>query len=239
MIVEGLVSVFGLAGKTSPARCTGGGHPSRVQICKSFLLIVLILLLVLFPLCAEDTRAGSWSSQEKSRRASLRVSAAPYSLALYRFYNGYDTASTRTKTQSVYGFAASLDLNLPLFSRLSIYPELGYHIVIKETTIIPSAKKLQYLKAGAGVDFTFNLNEKATIFTGVFGGAMVHINNNKASITSYFGTRIGLDYKLGDHFWVGALSRVSVALFAGRSEKLMDSVTVLVEPVSITLTYKL
>ena len=176
---------------------------------------------------------------QKTKRSSMRFSIAPYSLALYRFYNGYNTASTRTKTKSVYGFAASVELDIPLTTNLSIYPSLCYNIVSKEHTVIPSAKLVQYFKTGVGVDFTFNITEKSSIYTGAFAGAMLHLNNKKASISPYFGARLGYDYNLDDHFSIGVLSRASFAFFTGRTEALMDSVTILIDPVSITLTYKL
>ena len=187
------------------------------------------------------SKSGSklYNINENSRSLSLRVLVSPYSLALYRFYNGYNTASTRTKTQSVYGFAASVELDIPLTTNLSIYPSLCYNIVSKEHTVIPSAKLVQYFKTGVGVDFTFNITEKSSIYTGVFAGAMLHLNNKKASISPYFGARLGYDYNLNDNFSVGVLSRSSFAFFTGRTEVLMDSVTILIDPVSITLTYKL
>ena len=187
------------------------------------------------------SKSGSkaYSINENSRSLSLRASVSPYSLAMYRFYNGYNTASTRTKTQSVYGFAASVELDIPLTTNLSIYPSLCYNIVSKEHTVIPSAKLVQYFKTGVGVDFTFNITEKSSIYTGAFGGAMLHLNNKKASISAYIGARLGYDYNLSDHFSIGALSRASFAFFPGRTEVLMDSVTILIDPVSITLTYKL
>ncbi len=174
----------------------------------------------------------------KTKRNALRLNLAPYSQARYLFYNGYNTASNRTKTQTVYGFAASLDYNIPLSTRLSLYPELCYNLVIKEDTNIPSARNVQYFKAGAGADLTFGITEKTTIYTGLFAGAMAHINNKKASITPYFGARLGFDRTLSERFSIGALSRVSLAFFTGRSSRLMDSMTILFDPVSITLSYR-
>ena len=123
-------------------------------------------------------------------------------------------------------------------SWLSIYPELGSDIIVKKDTVIPGARLVHYFKAGAGVDFTFSITESNTLYSGLFGGAMVHINNRKASLTPYFGARFGYDYSFSGHFSLGAVSRVSFALFAGRSERLMDSMTILIDPVSVTLTYR-
>lgn len=127
---------------------------------------------------------------------------------------------------------------MPLSSWLSIYPELSYDIIVKKDTVIPGSRNVQYIKAGAGADFTFAVTEKSTVYIGLFGGAMIHINNKKASLTSYFGARVGYDYAIGEHFSFGAVSRVSFALFSGRSEALMNSMTILFDPLSITLAYR-
>ena len=169
---------------------------------------------------------------------SIKVVVAPYSLALYRFYNGYNTTSTRTKTNSVYGFAGSVEFGIAPLKWLRPYLEAGYKLAIKQETIIPGQKNVHYVKGGIGVDFTFDVLQKSTLYAGLFGGAMAHINNNKANITPYFGARFGYDYAISDSFLIGALSRVSFALFIENSGSLMNSLTVLLEPVAITLTYK-
>ena len=291
-INSGLETELGL--KNKPVVHLGGGTSLRALSRKSFLLIVLILLVSLFPLNAADTIEWLWNSQDErvsyyryqlngeaegkwtvvdssvtsislpledstlyvqasydgvnwseshsktyikekfERRFSVRVSVTPYSSAFFHFYNGYNTNSTRTKTQSVYGFAFNAEVNVPLLSWMSIYPEFGYDLIVKEDTIIPGARLVQYYKLGAGLDFTFD----NSIYIGLFGGVMAHINNKKASITPYFGARLGYDYKLGEHLSVGAVSRVSFALFLGRSNNLMDSMTILLDPLGVTLTYR-
>ena len=180
-----------------------------------------------------ESNSKTYIKEKFERRFSVRVSVTPYSSAFFHFYNGYNTNSTRTKTQSVYGFALNAEVNVPLWSWLNIYPEFGYDFIVKEDTIIPGARLVQYYKLGAGLDFTFD-----TIYMGLFGGVMIHINNNKASITPYFGARLGYDYKLGEHLSVGAVSRISFALFVGRSNNLMDSMTILLDPLGVTLTYR-
>ena len=288
-----MLSGPGVVVKSNPDVRLGGGISLRALPRKSFLLIVLILLLSLLPLGASNTIEWLWHSQDGrvsyyryqlngeeegkwtvvdssvtsislpledstlyvqasydgvnwseshsktyikekfERRFSVRASVTPYSAAFFHFYNGYNTNSTRTKTQSVYGFALNAELNVPLWAWLNIYPEFGYDFIVKEDTIIPGARLVQYYKLGAGLDFTFD-----TIYMGLFGGVMIHINNNKASITPYFGARLGYDYKLGEHLSVGAVSRISFALFVGRSNNLMDSMTILLDPLGVTLTYR-
>ena len=196
------------------------------------------VLLLEEELSSEAAAEESPLPEDRRKHNSLRVAISPYSLALYRFYNGYNTTSRRTKTNSVYGFSCNVEFDMPLSSWLSFYPELGCDLIIKKDTVIPGARLVQYYKAGAGVDFTFSITEKNSLYTGLFGGAMVHINNKKASLTPYFGARLGYDYSFNEHFSLGAVSRVTFALFIGRSSKLMDSMTILIDPVSVTLTYR-
>ena len=185
----------------------------------------------------DSAESAAESTEENEReRFSFRFSLSPYTLALYRFYNGYSTSSTRTRTGSVYGASSNVELNVPLSSWLSIYPELSCDIIVKKDTIIPGARNVYYIKAGIGLDFTHTINTRYTLYTGLYGGAAAHINNRKVSITPYFGARLGFECTLGEHFSLGAVSRVSFALFSTRSESLMASMTVLIVPVSLTLT---
>ena len=194
---------------------------------------------------------------------SARLAVGPYSVALYRFFNGYETASSKTKTDSKYACSVTAEFDFDILSWLRLYPEVGYSFVIKESTVIPGQRNVHYIKAGAGVDFTLRAtdgtgakasatatasantsitsknNTSTSVYLGILGGVMGHINNNKASITPYFGARAGLDFKVSEHLSVGTMTRVTFALFVGRTSNLMNSMTVLVDPLSITLTYKI
>ncbi len=198
---------------------------------------------------------------------SARLAVGPYSVALYRFFNGYETASSKTKTDSKYACSVTAEFDFDILSWLRLYPEVGYSFVVKESTVIPGQRNVHYIKAGAGVDFTLRAasstasatanatanasavnanttntsknNTSTSVYLGILGGVMGHINNNKASITPYFGARTGLDFKVSQHLYIGTMTRVTFALFVGRTQNLMNSMTVLVDPLSITLTYKI
>ncbi len=75
-------------------------------------------------------KSAEKSAEESKRSNALRISVTPYSQALFRFYNGYNTSSTRTKTRSLYGFASSVEVALSLSSWLSISPGLSYDIIL-------------------------------------------------------------------------------------------------------------
>ena len=194
---------------------------------------------------------------------SARLAVGPYSVALYRFFNGYETASSKTKTDSKYACSVTAEFDFDILSWLRLYPEVGYSFVVKESTVIPGQRNVHYIKAGAGMDFTLRAadgtgakarasssatanttitsknNTSTSVYLGILGGVMGHINNNKASITPYFGARAGLDFKVSQHLYIGTMTRVTFALFVGRTSNLMNSMTVLVDPLSITLTYKI
>ena len=132
-----------------------------------------------------------------------------------------------------------MEFDVPLSSWLSIYPELSCDYIIKQDTIIPGARNVYYFSFGAGLDFTFNIAEKSSVYVGLSGGEMIHINNSKASFSPYFGLRVGYDYPLSSHFSLGVISRATLSIFPGRSENLMDSMTLIFAPIGVTLTYKL
>ena len=214
---------------------------------------------------ATSTSATSTIEAPFCPEFSARLAVGPYSVALYRFFNGYETASSKTKTDSKYACSVTAEFDFDILSWLRLYPEVGYIFVIKESTVIPGQRNVHYIKAGAGVDFTLRAadgtgatanasatatasanttitsknNTSTSVYLGILGGVMGHINNNKASITPYFGARTGLDFRVSEHLSVGTMTRVTFALFVGRTSNLMNSMTVLVDPLSITLTYKI
>lgn len=182
--------------------------------------------------------SASHSEVKSGQSFSLRASLSPYSLALYRFYNGYGTSSSRTKTDSVYGLSSSFEFDWAPTSWLTLYPEIGYDLAVKKEAVIPGGKTVHYFKAGAGADFTFSISGKSSLLAGFFGGAMFHLSAEKLSLTPYFGARLGYGYAVSEHFSLGAMSRVSFALFTGQRDRLMNSMTVLIDPVSVTLAYR-
>ena len=177
-----------------------------------------------------------YKAEKTGERFSLRFSISPYTLALYRFYNGYGTSSSKTRTSSVYGAGAGVEFSLPLLSWLSIFSELGCDFVLKKETVIPGARSVYYPQTGIGLDFTHTITEGSDVFAGLCAGVMGHINGNRANITPYFAVRMGFEYALSDDIALGASSRAEFALLKSK-QSIMDSMTLLIEPVVLTLTY--
>lgn len=167
---------------------------------------------------------------------SIRLNAAPYSSAVYYFYNGHYIDNARTLMGTVYGFSTSFELDWRPLSFLRLYIDTGYALEKKIQTVIPKEQPMHYLKVGGGLDFIYPVTEKTDIYLGALGGAMAHINNSKYSIAPYFGSRLGLDVALTEHITLGAFMRMS-ASFLNTSEVLYNSVTLLIDPMSLSLSY--
>ena len=183
-----------------------------------------------------DTAIGQYTKEEYKSTLSLSLNLAPYSAGIFYFYNGHYIDNARTLMGTIYGLSTGIELDWRVLPSLRLYPEVGYSYEMKIQTVIPKRQDMHYIKAGGGVDFLFAISDKADLFLGAFGGAMAHINNNKMSIAPYFGSRFGLDYELSSHITLGAFARVS-ASFLNTTEYLYNSMTLLIDPVSLSLSY--
>ena len=185
-----------------------------------------------------ESASSTYTYEKKSVEIplSLRVNLAPYSAAVYYFYNGHYIDNAKTLMGTVYGTSESIELDWTPFSFLRIYPEAGYAYEMKIQTVIPKRQDMHYIKLGGGVDFLIPLTEKSDIYLGALGGAMWHVNNSKYSIAPYFGARLGLDVSVSSHLTLGSYMRVC-ASFLNTSEYLYNSVTLLIDPLSLSLSY--
>ncbi len=168
---------------------------------------------------------------------SLRLNIAPYSSAVYFFYEGHYIDKARTLMGTIYGVSTSIELDWTPFSFMRIYPEFGYAYEMKIQTVIPKQQDMQYIKGGAGIDFLLGVSEKSDIYLGGLGGALMHINNKKYNITPYFGARLGLDTKITDNLTLGAFARVTAAFLPVEDDTLYSSLTLLIDPLSLTLSW--
>ncbi len=167
---------------------------------------------------------------------SVRLDVTPYTLTLWSFVNGRDIEGARSLTSSVYGFSTSLEFDWTMGNIFRIYPEAEYALALRRGTVVPSAGTVHYVKLGGGFDFTFDITQKNSIYIGASLGCMFHICNKKANAALCWGTRLGWEYELTEHLALSAGTEASFSyLKAGNS--LNDSLTVLILPVSISLTY--
>ncbi len=168
---------------------------------------------------------------------TLRLNVAPYSSAVYYFYEGHYIDKARTLMGTIYGVSTSIELDWAPFSFLRLYPEFGYAYVMKIQTVIPKEQDMQYIKGGFGFDGLINVSDRSDIYLGALGGIMAHINNKKYNIAPYFGARLGFETTLGDHITLGAFARVTASFLTVEDDTLYSSVTLLVDPVCLTLSW--
>ena len=167
-----------------------------------------------------------------------RINLAPYALVIFDFYNGHDTASTRAVSRTVYGLSASVELDWTIANVIRIWPEASYALAIKTDPVIPSQKLVHYIKLGAGIEGLISLTKTDTLCIGLLGGALGSINNNIANITPYFGARLGYERALTENLTLSVDSCFSMTIYKA-SQALEDSFTMLIEPVSVGLSYTL
>lgn len=167
---------------------------------------------------------------------SLRFNLAPYSSAVYYFYNGHDIDEARTLMGTIYGVSTSLELDYTPIDKLRLYLDTGYSLVLKIQTVIPKRRDVHYITSGIGIDYIVGVGERSDIFFGPLGGVMAHINNNKVSITPYYGVRAGFESRITESLTLGINVRVRGALLF-TDNTLTDSLTLLIDPMTLSLTY--
>lgn len=185
----------------------------------------------------------TWSNSTvgtyKRSAISIRLNLAPYSSAIYDFYNGHNIEEARTLMGTTYGASSSIELDWYLLDNLRVYPEVGYSFVLKAQTTIPKQYAVHYIKAGGGIDFLVGITESTNLYAGLFGFAVVDINNNQRSnVKPYLGTRLGFETKIADSMYLGAMARVTAGLYIIDKDSLYNSLTLLIDPASISLRYE-
>ncbi len=139
---------------------------------------------------------------------------------------------------TIYGVSTSLEFDWTPFSFLRLYPEFGYAYEMKIQTVIPKEQDMQYIKGGLGVDYLISVSDRSDIYLGALGGVMAHINNNKYNIAPYFGARLGLETKITENLTLGAFARVTASFLTVEDDTMYSSVTLLIDPVSLTLSWR-
>ena len=167
---------------------------------------------------------------------SLRINSSPYTLAAYSFYNGHSIEGAKDTLRSVYGCSFDMEADFTIYDKVRLYPEAGYTLSVKEETVIPGERNVHYVRLGGGLDLTLSLTDRISVYLGYAAGALFHINNNKANVTPYCSARLGMEYILTGHLTLGAFTRADLA-YSNTRNRLTDSVTVLFNPVSVSLSY--
>ena len=183
----------------------------------------------------------TWSKSSKGKYSlspiTVRVNLSPYTSAIIDFYNAHSIEKARDLTGTVYGNSLSLDLCWDNNSSLRLYSKLGGSYVVLNTPVSARSRVVEYIKGGVGVDLYNKLYRETSFFFGLGGGVMLHINEKKMNITPYGETRLGFEWDINERVRAGVVSSVSVSHFENE-DKRNNSLTLLFEPISATLSYR-
>ena len=174
------------------------------------------------------------SSVNRERKYSIRLTASPYSIGIYDFYNGHSIPDARYLTITNYGLSADAELGYHSGSSIFMYAGAGYGYQMKKETIIPYAFMVSYVKAYAGFDLKFLSAGQFSSSFGVFAGGMIGINAGVYNISSILGGRIRLDYRITDGLSLGLQTRFTASYLPAK-DPLYRSMTYLIDPVTLSL----
>lgn len=166
----------------------------------------------------------------------VRVNLSPYSLAIYDFYNGHDIKDAKFLTMTNYSAALDTELFWKSPWPFALHLDAGYTFALKSETVIPNAKDVHYVRLGGGLDCVL-ANKKLSFAFGVLGGELITFNANRWNPGSYLGGRLLLEFNLSDNLLLGCQSRVMVS-HQKTSDPLMSSLTWMVDPVALSITYR-
>lgn len=172
------------------------------------------------------------------KKISIRLTASPYSIGIYDFFNGHDIPDARYLTVTNYGLSADGEIGYQINSNILLYVGSGYGYQMKKETIIPDAFRVSYIKAYAGLDLRFLRTGKFSSSLGVFAGGMMGINAGVYNISSILGGRLRFDYHLNPHLSLGLQTRFT-ASYLPADDPLYKSMTYLIDPVTLSLDVRL
>ncbi|MGN0907528.1 MAG: hypothetical protein ACI4NM_10300, partial [Bullifex sp.] len=81
------------------------------------------------------------------KKISIRLTASPYSIGIYDFFNGHDIPDARYLTVTNYGLSADGEVGYQINSNILLYMGAGYGYQMKKETVIPDAFRVSYIKA--------------------------------------------------------------------------------------------
>ena len=174
--------------------------------------------------------------QKKVSHFGMRAALSPYSIDIFDFYNGHDIEGAKFLTMTNYATAVDTEFFWKTPWPLSLHVDAGYTFALKTETILPKAIDVHYVRLGGGIDGVA-ANDKLSIMFGVFGGELITFNANRWNPGSYLGGRILLEFNLSDNLLLGCESRVA-ASYQKATDPLLSSITWLVDPLALTVTYR-
>lgn len=167
----------------------------------------------------------------------LRLEAsASYSLSygFYDFYNGHHISGARYLMTTVPSFTVDGEILLSIGKRFRLFAGYAYSSESKRETVIPYAFIVEHHQVKNGFDILFPIKDKWRVYLGLDASYSVDVNAGYWSPSYFFGGRIGLDYFISEHFYVGIKSGVRVA-HNDAEDPLYRSYTYLLDPIGIKM----
>ena len=160
-----------------------------------------------------------------------------FSSAIYDFYNGHHIEGARYLMKTDSSFTADGELLLSTGKRFRLFAGYAYSRERKKETVIPYAFVVEHHQAVTGFDVLFPFKDRWRVYTGLGAAYSVDVNAGYWSPSFFFGGRIGLDYFISEHFYVGIKSGVRVA-HNDAEDPLYRSYTYLMDPIGIKMGVK-
>lgn len=162
--------------------------------------------------------------------------AASFSLSygLYDFYNGHHIAGARYLMGTDPSFTLDGEILLSIGKRFRLFTGYEYSRESKRETVIPDAFVVEYHQLGGGFDVLFPIRDKWRTYVGLGAAYSMDINAGYWSPSFFLEGRIGLDYFINDHFFVGIKSGLRIA-HNDAEDPLYRSYTYLKDPVGIKM----
>lgn len=162
--------------------------------------------------------------------------AASFSLSygLYDFYNGHHIAGARYLMGTDPSFTLDGEILLSIGKRFRLFTGYEYSRESKRETVIPDAFVVEYHQLGGGFDILFPIRDKCRGYVGLGAAYSVDVNAGYWSPSFFLEGRIGLDYFINDHFYVGIKSGLRIS-HNDAEDPLYRSYTYLKDPVGIKM----
>ena len=176
------------------------------------------------------------TGKQKKNRFGFRTSLSPYSLAIFDFYNGHDVEGAKFLTMTDYSTSFDAELFWEPPWPIQLHLDAGYVFALKSETILPKAIDVHYVRIGGGLDFLIS-NEKLSFAFGVLGGELMTFNADHWNPGSYLGGRLLLEFNLTENLLLGVQSKAA-ASYQKASEPLLSSITWMIDPVTLSFSYR-
>lgn len=192
---------------------------------KPFFLLFLVFLCV-------SLYAFSYPEVE------VTAGISPTSTSFIDFYHGNDIDGAKSFMTAPWGASASLEVAAFYEPGFGLSARGGFSMERKEETIYPKAYNMYYSYLLLGPEVRFALRGKVSAFFGVEVGLGAVANANVTNVSESLGLKGGIRFPLGEHFYVGAESRM-MAILSLTKDPYFNSVSLQTESLVLDFGWRL